>query len=92
MVITGLVIWGPGGVGGSNSTVCKIFCNVHLFRVPRSWTGSVRKKSSMEFIRGNRFREREKGNFKGREVKHLKEFALVLRVFLVLVSYTGILW
>ena len=36
----GLVIWRPCGVGGSNPTVGKIFCNVHLFRVPRSWNGS----------------------------------------------------
>ena len=40
----GLVIWVPCGVGGSNPTVDKSFCNVHLFRVPRSWTGSVWKE------------------------------------------------
>ena len=36
--------------------------NVHLFRVTRSWTGSVQMKSSMAFIRGNRNRciERER--------------------------------
>ena len=48
------------GVGGSNRTVDKIFCNVHLFRVLRSWTGSVQMKSSMTFIRGNRYIERER--------------------------------
>ena len=37
----------------------KIFCNVHLFRVPRSWTGSAKMKSSMTFIRGNSCIERE---------------------------------
>ena len=37
----GLVIWRPCGVDGWNPTVDKIFCNVLLFRVPRSWTGSV---------------------------------------------------
>ena len=36
------------------------FCNVHLFRVPRSWTGSVQMKSSMTFIRGDRCIERER--------------------------------
>ena len=65
----GLVIWGPCGVVGSNPTVDKIFCNVHLLCVPRSWTGSVQMKSSMTFIRGNRFIEREKDNFNSREVK-----------------------
>ena len=46
------------------------FCKVHMFRVPRSWTGSVEMKSSMTFIRGNRCieREREKDTFKSREV------------------------
>ena len=43
----GLVIWRPCGVGGSNPTVDKIFCNVHLFRVSRSWTGRVQMTSSM---------------------------------------------
>ena len=38
----GLVILRPCGLGGSNPTVNKIFfCNIHLFHVPRSWTGSV---------------------------------------------------
>ena len=46
----------------------RIFCNVHLFSVPRSWTGSVQMKSSMTFIRGNRCIEREKDTFKSREV------------------------
>ena len=35
----GLVIWRPSGVGGSNPNVDKVFCNVNLFCVPRSWTG-----------------------------------------------------
>ena len=56
----------------------RIFCNGHLFRVPRSWTGSVQMKSSMTFIRGNRYIEREKDTFKSREVKCLKECALAL--------------
>ena len=51
---------------------------VHLFRVPRSWTGSVQMKSSMTFIRDNRSIEREKDNFKSRGVKRLKECALEL--------------
>ena len=55
------------------------FCNVHLFRFPRKWTGSVQMKSSMTFIRGNRCIEREKDNFKSREVKRLKECALALK-------------
>ena len=38
----------------------RFFCNVHLFRVPRSWTGSVQMKSSMAFIRGNRRIKRER--------------------------------
>ena len=54
----------------------RFFCNVHLFRVPCSCTGSVQMKSSMTFIRGNRFIEREKANFKSREVKRFKECAL----------------
>ena len=75
----GLVIWRPCGVGGSNPTVDKIFfCNVHLLRVPRSWTGNVQMKSSMIFIRGNRCIEGEKDKFKSREVKRLKECALAL--------------
>ena len=56
----------------------RFLCNVHLFRVPLSWTGSVQMKSSMTFIRGNRCIEREKDNFKSREVKPLKECALAL--------------
>ena len=56
----------------------RFFCNAHLFRVPRSWTGSVQMKSSMTFIRGNRCIEREKDNFKSREGKRLKECALAL--------------
>ena len=56
----GLVIWRPCGVGGSNPTVDKTFCNGHLFHVPRSWTGSVQLKSSMTVIRGNRCIERER--------------------------------
>ena len=54
----------------------RIFCNVHLFRVPRSWTGGVEMKSSMTFIRGNS--RIEKDTFKSREVKCLKECALAL--------------
>ena len=56
----------------------RFFCNVRLFRVPRSWTGSVQMKSSMTFIRGNRCIEREKDNFKSGEIKRLKECALAL--------------
>ena len=37
----------------------RFFCNVHLVRVPRSWTGSVQMKSSMVFIQGNRCIERK---------------------------------
>ena len=49
----------------------RVFCNAYLFRVPRSGTGSVQMKSSMTFIRSNRciHVEREKDNFKSREVK-----------------------
>ena len=69
----GLVIWRLCGVGGSNPTVDdKIFLNVHLFRVPRSWTSSVQMKPSMTFIRGNRCIEREKDNCKSRESKTFK--------------------
>ena len=75
----GLVIWRSCGVGGSNPTVDKIFCNVHWFRVPRIWTCSVQMKPSMTFIRGNRCVVREKDNFKSREVKRLKECALALK-------------
>ena len=45
-----------------------IFCNVHLFRVPHSWTGSVQMKSSMTFIRVYMCIEREKATFNSREV------------------------
>ena len=38
----------------------RLFCNVHLFRVHRSWIGSVQMKSSMTFIRGYRCIERER--------------------------------
>ena len=38
----------------------RFFRNVHLYRVPRSWTGIVQMKSSMTFIRGNRCIERER--------------------------------
>ena len=55
-----------------------IFCNVHLLRVPRSWTGSIQMKSSMIFIRGYRYIYREKDNFKSQEVKRLKKCALPL--------------
>ena len=58
----------------------RFFCNVHLFRVPHSWTGSIQMKSGMTFIRGNRCIEREKDNFKSREVKHLREFAQAVSI------------
>ena len=61
----------------------KIFCNVHLFRVPRRWTGSVQMKSNISFIRGKRCIVREKDNFKSREVKRLKECALALNNILI---------
>ena len=64
----------------------RFFCNVHLFRVPRSWTGSVQMKSSMTFIQGNRCIERER-YFKSREVKRLKECALALRSLNCIVIY-----
>ena len=38
---------------GSNPTMNTFFCNVHLFRVPSSWTDSVQMKSRLTFIRGN---------------------------------------
>ena len=47
-------------------------------RVPRSCSGSVQMKSNMTFIRGNRCIEREKDNFKSREVKCLNGCALAL--------------
>ena len=51
----------------------RFFCNVHLFRVPLSWTGSVQMKSSMTFIQGNRCIQREKDILKfDREVKRFK--------------------
>ena len=56
----------------------RFFCNSHLFLVPRSRTGRVQMKSSMTFIRGYMCIEREKDNFKSREVKRLKECALAL--------------
>ena len=56
----------------------RFFCNVHLFCVPRSWTASVQMKSRMTFIQGYRCIEKEKDNFKSREVKRLKECALAL--------------
>ena len=58
-----------------------MFCNVHLFRVPRSWIGSVQMKSRMTFIRDNRCIEREKDKFKNdRKVKRLKECELALNL------------
>ena len=54
------------------------FCNVHLFRVLCSWTGSVQMKSSMTFIRGNRCTEKDDFKNDG-EVKRLKECALALK-------------
>ena len=75
-------------VGGSNPTVDKICCNVHLFSVPRSLTDSVQMKSSMTFIRGNRCIEREKDNFKNvGEVKRFKECTLALTYTHPLPSY-----
>ena len=38
----------------------RFFCNVHLFRVPRSWTGNIQMKPCITFIRGNRCIERER--------------------------------
>ena len=38
----------------------RLFCNVHLFRVPHSWTDSVQMKPSMAFIQGNMCIERER--------------------------------
>ena len=58
-----LVMWRPSRLRGSNPIVDKIFCNVHLFRVPLSWTDSVQIKSSMTFIRGNRCIESERKIF-----------------------------
>ena len=59
--------------GLNPSTMNKIFFVLfRLFRVSRSWTGSVQMKSSMIFIRGNRCIETEKDNLKnGGEVKRL---------------------
>ena len=58
----------------------RLICNIRLFCVPRIWTGSVQMKASKTFIRGNMCieREREKNNFKSREVKRLKECTLAL--------------
>ena len=47
------------GIDGSNRTVDNFFCNVHFFRVPRTWTGRVQMKSNMTFIRGNMCIERK---------------------------------
>ena len=64
---------------GSNPTINKICCNIHLFCVPRSWTGSFQQKSSLTFIRGTRCIEKEKDHFKnGGEVKRLNECTLAL--------------
>ena len=57
----------------------RCFCNVHLFRIPHSWTGSFQMKSSMTFIRGNRYIEKD--NFKSCKVTRLKECALALSFF-----------
>ena len=47
--------------------------------VPRTWTSSFQIKSSMTFIRGNKYIESEKDNFKnGGEVNRLMECALAL--------------
>ena len=79
----GLEIGTPCDVGGSNLTMDMIFCNVHLFRVPRSWTGSIQMKSGMTFIQGYRCIDRAKHNFKSSEVKRLKECALALNHMLM---------
>ena len=80
----GLETWRPCRVASSNPTVNKMFCNVYLFRVPQSWTGSIQMKSSMTFIRGNRCIEREKYVFKNsRECKCFKECALAVTTFLL---------
>ena len=55
----------------------RIFCNVHLFRVPHSWTGSVQTKPSMTLIRGNRCIKRKRYFLKPWS-KRLKECALAL--------------
>ena len=67
----------------------RFFCNVNLVRVARSWTSSVHMRSSMTFIRGNRCIEREKDNFKSREVKRLKECALAL-MYTAAISIQGL--
>ena len=56
----------------------RFVCHADLFRVPRSWAGSVQMKSSMTFIRCNRCIETGKDYFKSCEVKLLKECALAL--------------
>ena len=56
----GLVTWRPCRVLGWNPTVEKIFFNVHLFRVPGRWTGSVQMKSIMICVRVNWCIERER--------------------------------
>ena len=61
----------------------RFFCNVHLFRVPRSRTGSVQMISSMTFIRGKRCIENDKDNYKSREVKRLKECTLALNITVI---------
>ena len=68
----GLVIWRPV-LMDRNLPWTSFFCNVDLFRVSRRWTGSVQMKSSMTFIRGNICLEKEKDNFKSREVKRYKQ-------------------
>ena len=59
------------------------FRNVHLFRVPSSWSDSVQMKSSITLIRGNMCIEGEKDRFKSREVKRLKECALGIKNFTI---------
>ena len=54
------------------------FFYVHLFHVPRSWTGNVQMKPSMTFIQGDMCIERENDNFKSCEVTRLKDCALAL--------------
>ena len=58
----------------------RIFCIVHLFRVPRSLTGSVQMKSNMIFIRGNRCIEKEKFTIKTVKFKRLKDCAQALTI------------
>ena len=82
----GLVIWRPCGVCGSNPTMDKIFCNVHLFRVPRMAAFKRNQAWHSSEVIGA---WTEKDNFKSREAKRLKEFALTLSMFNIdIIAYT----